>query len=104
MQPAILSLTSSRCCLAAVGVSGLVIVSMCPLYRGCTVVTMSKFEPVAFLETMQTYRISIAYLVPPIILFLTKHPLVAKYDLGVCVCWGGWPCFPVIVNPHSLKS
>jgi 4-coumarate--CoA ligase len=35
-----------------------------------------------FLETMQNYRVTRGYLVPPIVLALAKHPAVANYDLS----------------------
>ena len=49
---------------------------------GQRVVMMPRFEPVSFLETIQKHRCSVAPLVPPIIAFLAKHPLVAKYDVS----------------------
>ena len=52
------------------------------LWQGAKVVTLPKFDPALFLSTIQKYKISIANLVPPIILFLAKHPDVAKYDLS----------------------
>ena len=50
----------------------------CSLASRAHLVLMPKFSPEAFLETMQAHRISGAFLVPPIILFLAKHPLVAS--------------------------
>lgn len=32
--------------------------------------------------TFQTYKVTITYVVPPIIIFLAKSPLVGKYDLS----------------------
>jgi acyl-CoA synthetase (AMP-forming)/AMP-acid ligase II len=52
------------------------------LYRGATIVTMSKFELEPFLKLLQDHRITRAYLVPPIILALAKHPVVDQYDLS----------------------
>jgi len=49
---------------------------------GAHLVLMPKFHPEGFLQTMQEYRISGAFLVPPIILFLANHPAVASYDLS----------------------
>jgi acyl-CoA synthetase (AMP-forming)/AMP-acid ligase II len=49
---------------------------------GQRVVMMPRFEPVSFLEAIQKHRCSVAPLVPPIIAFLAKHPLVAKYDVS----------------------
>jgi acyl-CoA synthetase (AMP-forming)/AMP-acid ligase II len=51
-------------------------------YRGATVVTMPKFELEPFLQVLQDHRITRAYLVPPIVLALAKHPAVDKYDLS----------------------
>lgn len=50
--------------------------------RGGTVVTMPRFDLEQFLSLVQEHRITIAYLVPPIVLALAKHPLVDQYDLS----------------------
>lgn len=52
------------------------------LYNGSTVVTMPRFDLAGFLQTMQDYGVTHAFLVPPIILALAKHPMVADYDLS----------------------
>ncbi|RMX50070.1 hypothetical protein pdam_00002888 [Pocillopora damicornis] len=52
------------------------------LQLGCKVVVMMRFEPDSFLKVMQDYKITDAPLVPPLILFLAKHPLVDKFDLS----------------------
>jgi acyl-CoA synthetase (AMP-forming)/AMP-acid ligase II len=51
------------------------------LYQGVTIVTMPRFDLELFLRLMQDYAITRANVVPPIILALAKHPLVARYDL-----------------------
>jgi acyl-CoA synthetase (AMP-forming)/AMP-acid ligase II len=61
---------------------GLLVVLNVMLYKGATVVTMPRFELEAFLRTLQDYGVTRAYLVPPIILALAKHPLVEQYDLS----------------------
>ncbi len=48
---------------------------------GASVVTMPRFDLEQFLATLQDHRITQAYLVPPIILALAKHPMVDRYDL-----------------------
>jgi acyl-CoA synthetase (AMP-forming)/AMP-acid ligase II len=58
-----------------------IILNAC-LYHGSTVVTLPRFEFEPFLRTMQDYRVTHAFLVPPIILALAKHPLVDQYDLS----------------------
>jgi acyl-CoA synthetase (AMP-forming)/AMP-acid ligase II len=52
------------------------------LSRGSTLVTMPRFDLEQFLTLVQDQRITRAYLVPPIVLALAKHPLVDKYDLS----------------------
>ena len=52
------------------------------LARGATVVTMARFDLAAFLETIERHRVTRAFLVPPILLALAKHPLVDRHDLG----------------------
>ena len=52
------------------------------IHRGGTVVTMPRFDLPEFLRLLQDHTITIAYLVPPIVLALAKHPLVAEYDLS----------------------
>lgn len=48
--------------------------------RGATVITMPRFDLEHFLKLIQEEKVTIAYLVPPIVLALAKHPLVDQYD------------------------
>ncbi|XP_077261882.1 luciferin 4-monooxygenase [Temnothorax americanus] len=50
------------------------------IYTSCTVIVMPAFEPKLFLTLVQEHRITHLPLVPPILTFLAKHPLVEKYD------------------------
>jgi acyl-CoA synthetase (AMP-forming)/AMP-acid ligase II len=61
---------------------GLVSVMNLPLYLGGAVVTMPRFDLTEFLRVIQDYRVTRAYVVPPIVLALAKHPLVDDYDLS----------------------
>lgn len=61
---------------------GMVVIMSWALRRGATVVTMPRFEMESFLQLTQNRKISYAYLVPPLVLGLAKHPLVDKYDLS----------------------
>lgn len=45
-------------------------------------VLLPKFEEKTFLQSIETYRCTLAYLVPPLLVFLAKHPLVDRYDLS----------------------
>jgi acyl-CoA synthetase (AMP-forming)/AMP-acid ligase II len=60
------------------------------LYAGATIVTMPRFDLESFLRIVQEHRITLAYLVPPIVLALAKHPLVAQYNLSsIRSIWSG---------------
>ncbi|HEU0169488.1 MAG TPA: 4-coumarate--CoA ligase family protein [Chloroflexota bacterium] len=61
---------------------GMVVLLLNTLYGGGTLVVMSRFDLEQFLEAMQKYKVTHACLVPPIVLALAKHPLVANYDLS----------------------
>jgi acyl-CoA synthetase (AMP-forming)/AMP-acid ligase II len=53
-----------------------------PLYFGGLCVTMPRFDLAEFLRLVQDYRLTHLYVVPPIVLALTKHPLVDQFDLS----------------------
>ncbi len=63
-------------------IAGLVCVMEGALHKGRTLVMLPRFELELFLQTMQQYKVTTAGLVPPIIVALTKHPLVEQYDLS----------------------
>lgn len=61
---------------------GMVAIMSLGLYRRTTIVSMPRFDLEQFLQLIQEHRVTGAYLVPPIMLALAKHPLVSKYDLS----------------------
>jgi acyl-CoA synthetase (AMP-forming)/AMP-acid ligase II len=61
---------------------GLVVLMNIPLHRGATVVTMPRFDLAEFLRVIQDYRITRAWVVPPIVLALAKQPIVDDFDLS----------------------
>jgi acyl-CoA synthetase (AMP-forming)/AMP-acid ligase II len=61
---------------------GMTVVMNLALRHGATVVSMPKFDLEPFLGILRDYRVTRAYLVPPIILALAKHPAVEGYDLS----------------------
>jgi acyl-CoA synthetase (AMP-forming)/AMP-acid ligase II len=61
---------------------GLVVIMNLVLERGATIVTMPRFELREFLRVIQDHRITRAFVVPPIVLALAKHPLVDEFDLS----------------------
>lgn len=52
------------------------------LYSGFQLVVMPKFDLDDFCRFIQELKITFAYVVPPIVLLLSKHPSVDKYDLS----------------------
>jgi len=69
------------CVLPLFHIYGLVVVLNMGLYAGATIVTMPRFELEAFLQAVQDYKVSLAHLVPPVVLQLSKNPIVDKYKL-----------------------
>ena len=61
---------------------GLVVILNATLQRGATLVTMPRFDLPEFLRVLQDHRITRAYVVPPVVLALAKHPLVDEFDLS----------------------
>lgn len=52
------------------------------LIGGSTGIVFSRFEEELFLRLIEKYKIEYLTVVPPIMVFLAKHPLVDKYDLS----------------------
>ncbi|GKA46360.1 4-coumarate--CoA ligase 2 [Tanacetum coccineum] len=57
-------------------------VLLCSLRSGAAVVLMPKFEIRSLLELIQKYRVTVAAVVPPLVLALAKNPMVGSYDLS----------------------
>jgi len=69
------------CVLPLFHIYGLVVVLNMGLYSGSTVVLMPRFDLESFLKAVQDYEVTLAHLVPPIVLALSKHPIVDNYRL-----------------------
>jgi acyl-CoA synthetase (AMP-forming)/AMP-acid ligase II len=54
----------------------------CALRAGDTVVTLPRFDFEAFLQMIAEHRVTRAFVAPPIIVALSKHPAVERYDLS----------------------
>ena len=61
---------------------GLVVILFSSLCTGAKLVILPKFDPELFLSAIEKNKVSTAHLVPPLVLFLAKHPLVDKYDIS----------------------
>lgn len=45
-----------------------------PFSVGAPVVIMSRFDPVQFCANIEKYKITIALIVPPVLVVLARHP------------------------------
>jgi acyl-CoA synthetase (AMP-forming)/AMP-acid ligase II len=70
------------CVLPLFHIYGLVVVLNLGLYQGATLVTVPRFELEPFLQLVQDHGVTLAHLVPPIVLALSKNPVVDNYDLS----------------------
>jgi acyl-CoA synthetase (AMP-forming)/AMP-acid ligase II len=72
---------------------GLTVLMNQGLQWGGTVVTLPRFDLEQFLRTIQDQKITRAFVAPPIVLALAKHPLVDQYDLSSLrsICSGAAP-------------
>src|SRR5207237_4024154 len=61
---------------------GMTVIMNLALHAGATVVTMPKFELETFLRVMQDYQVAPAYVAPPIVVAVGKHPQVDQFDLS----------------------
>ncbi|OEL26478.1 putative 4-coumarate--CoA ligase 2 [Dichanthelium oligosanthes] len=57
-------------------------VLLCALRAGAAVMLMPKFEMGAMLEGIQRWRVTVAAVVPPLVLALAKNAALEKYDLS----------------------
>jgi acyl-CoA synthetase (AMP-forming)/AMP-acid ligase II len=79
---------------------GLAVLNHFGLATGATIVTLPRFELTLFLQTLETYGVTFAHLVPPIVLALAKQPVVARYDLSrlKVIMSGGAPLSADVAN------
>jgi len=70
------------CVLPLFHIYGLVVVLNMGLSQGSTIVTVPRFELEPFLQLVQDHGVTLAHLVPPIVLLLSKSPVVDNYDLS----------------------
>lgn len=70
---------------------GLIVISHVGPYRGDGVIVLPRYDFKQLLQSIQDYKISMLYLVPPMIIHLTKEKnTVSQYDLSsVTACFTG---------------
>ena len=62
--------------------TGLMSLVHLPIYNGISTVVLPRFSLETFCKVVQDYNITYGYVVPPILLLLSKSPLVEEYDLS----------------------
>ncbi|KAH7906804.1 AMP binding protein [Hygrophoropsis aurantiaca] len=53
-----------------------------PLALGVPAVIMPKFDPSGFCSAIEKYRVTVALIVPPMLVVFTRHEAITKYDLS----------------------
>ncbi|KAJ7432182.1 AMP binding protein [Mycena galericulata] len=48
----------------------------------CPMIIQTRFEPVEFCATIEKYKVAFAFIVPPVLVVLARHPAVDQYDLS----------------------
>jgi acyl-CoA synthetase (AMP-forming)/AMP-acid ligase II len=70
------------CVLPLFHIYGMVVIMNVGLYEGAQIVVMPRFDLETFLAVLQDYGVTLAHIVPPIMLALAQHPSVDNYDLS----------------------
>jgi acyl-CoA synthetase (AMP-forming)/AMP-acid ligase II len=70
------------CVLPLFHIYGLVVILNMGLYAGATIVTLPRFDLEQFLKCIDDYKVTLAHLVPPVVLALSKSPVVDNFDLS----------------------
>lgn len=70
------------CVLPLFHIYGMVVIMNVGLCEGAQIVVMPRFDLESFLKLLQDYGVTLAHVVPPIMLALAQHPSVDNYDLS----------------------
>jgi acyl-CoA synthetase (AMP-forming)/AMP-acid ligase II len=87
-------------CLPFFHIYGLTAMMINPIYTGVLAVVVRAFDIEKWCSWVQAHRITIGYVVPPLVVQLAKHPAVTKYDLSslrVTTC-GAAPLSKELIN------
>ncbi|KAL0829355.1 hypothetical protein ABMA28_004135 [Loxostege sticticalis] len=69
------------CVLPFFHIYGMVITLLGHLSKGCKLITMSTFQPGTYFDILENEKVNLLYVVPPLVIFLGKIPLVTKEHL-----------------------
>ncbi|MGB8511171.1 MAG: 4-coumarate--CoA ligase family protein [Pyrinomonadaceae bacterium] len=70
------------CVLPLFHIYGMQVIMNFGLYMGATIITVPRFDLEHVLGLMQDHRVTMAHVVPPLVLALAKNPVVDEYDLS----------------------
>ncbi|HEV2912533.1 MAG TPA: 4-coumarate--CoA ligase family protein [Pyrinomonadaceae bacterium] len=70
------------CVLPMFHIYGMVVIMNLGLSAGATIITVPRFEMEQFLKLSEEHGVTLAHLVPPIVLALAKNPIIEQYDLS----------------------
>jgi acyl-CoA synthetase (AMP-forming)/AMP-acid ligase II len=70
------------CVLPLFHIYGMQVIMNFGLYAGATIVVLPRFDLKELLGVIEKYGVTMAHLVPPIMLALAKSPVVGSYDLS----------------------
>ena len=73
---------TALCVLPLFHIYGLVAILNLGLRVGATLVTMPRFDLGEYLKNLERYKVTVAHVVPPIMLALANHPAAAAHDLS----------------------
>ncbi len=85
VQLELLELQENQCVVAALPffhIYGMQLLMNCMLAAGGTVITMARFDLELFLLLHQRYKVTQAFVVPPMLLAMARAPVVDDYDLS----------------------
>ncbi|KAJ3934522.1 MAG: AMP binding protein [Lentinula lateritia] len=61
---------------------GLVKLLLFPFICGVSTIVMPHFDPLAFCESIQRYKVTITLIVPPVLVVIARHDCVEQYDMS----------------------
>ena len=98
--------TTLLCVLPFFHIYGMVVITCASLLSGSKTVTLPRFEPEMFLNALQSNKVNLAHLAPPLILFLAKSPAVDNYDLSCVkeIVSGGAPLGRDAINAAQERT
>ncbi|KAF8070775.1 AMP binding protein [Lyophyllum atratum] len=61
---------------------GAVAILLVPVIRGLPVIVQTRFDSILFCQNIEKYGITVAMVVPPVLVVLARHPAVDTYNLS----------------------